>query len=407
MNLNSNIFGGIDIVQENHFMQIVLLLWGFAFCIVAALCMLLSSNYDKQKRKCLIYMQSFTALLLVSDALAYYFRGYSGNLGSVMVHISNFIVFLMSEVILAGFHTYVCIYLLKKEEWGSIKRVKLGYIICAIGAGLVLISQFTGFYYYIDADNFYHRAPAYIISWILPVIVMLMDASLIIQFRGRVRNRILFSMLSYIVLPVGAAIIQVGYYGISFINFSIGISMVIMFMAAMSELNQEMYDLLTSESRIRAQKEKLQYISYRDMLTTLYNRNKYLEVVNPIENEKVSRAGVAYIDINGLKQMNDEYGHDAGDKLIVSVARAIIEVLPENAYRIGGDEFVIICRDTDEKSFYESVEKIKAGIKKSGASASVGHIWSDKAYTLKEMLKRADERMYTEKEAYHKNYINP
>lgn len=94
-------------MQYKNFMQVVILLWSCAFCIVAALCMLLSNNYDKNKRKCLIFMQSFTALLLANDALAYYFRGYPGTLGSVMVHLSNFIVFFMSEIILIGFHSFV------------------------------------------------------------------------------------------------------------------------------------------------------------------------------------------------------------------------------------------------------------------------------------------------------------
>ena len=188
-------------MQYKNFMQVVILLWSCAFCIVAALCMLLSNNYDKNKRKCLIFMQSFTALLLANDALAYYFRGYPGTLGSVMVHLSNFIVFFMSEIILIGFHSYVCVYILKEGEWGIVKRVKAGYIIALIGSLLVIVSQFTDFYYYIDNDNYYHRSPAYIISWILPVIVMIIDASMIIQFRKRIRNRILFSMLYYIVLP--------------------------------------------------------------------------------------------------------------------------------------------------------------------------------------------------------------
>ena len=394
-------------MQYKNFMQVVILLWSCAFCIVAALCMLLSNNYDKNKRKCLIFMQSFTALLLANDALAYYFRGYPGTLGSVMVHLSNFIVFFMIEIILIGFHSYVCVYILKEGEWGIVKRVKAGYIIALIGSLLVIVSQFTDFYYYIDNDNYYHRLPAYIISWILPVIVMIIDASMIIQFRKRIRNRILFSMLSYIVLPIAAALVQIGYYGISFINFSIGLSMVIMFMAAMSELNLEMYELLTSESRIRAQKEQLQYMSYKDMLTTLYNRNKYLEDIKPIEEKKFASTGVAYIDINGLKKMNDEHGHDEGDKLIISVAQAIGDVLPENAYRVGGDEFVIFCRDIDERTFNKNIDKIRTGIERRGASASVGLVWSDGQMTLKDMFSEADKLMYAEKEKYYNGRINP
>ncbi len=147
-------------------------------------------------------------------------------------------------------------------------------------------------------------------------------------------------------------------------------------------------------------------MSYKDMLTTLYNRNKYLEVVNSIENEKMPSTGVAYIDINGLKQTNDVHGHDVGDKLIVGVAQAIIDVLPENSYRVGGDEFVVICRDMDEKTFNKRIDRIRAGIERRGASASVGHVWSDGRMTLKEMLRSADKRMYEEKDSYYRNHSN-
>lgn len=224
-------------MPDNRFLQIVILIWGCAFCAIAAVCMLLSSNYEKEKRKYLILMESFTACLLLMDALAYAFRGYPGSAGNVMVHVSNFFVFFMSDIVLMCFHTYVCIYLLTKKERKTFRRVKAGYIIALTGAVLVVISQFAGLYYYIDADNYYHRASFYMLSMLLPVVCMILDLTLLIQFRKRVSHKILFSTLSYIVLPVLAAAVQTFWYGISLINFSIGISMIIMFIAAMSELN--------------------------------------------------------------------------------------------------------------------------------------------------------------------------
>ena len=70
--------------------------------------------------------------------------------------------------------------------------------------------------------------------------------------------------------------------------------------------------------KAKARREEFQYMSYRDMLTTLYNRNKYIQVVDSAQGKTVRRTGVAYIDINGLNQTNDSYGHEAGDKLIVN-----------------------------------------------------------------------------------------
>ena len=551
---------------ENHLIQIAILVWGFAFCLISAWCMYLSSNYDKEKRSCLVYMQLFTAILLLCDALAYVFRGYPGEIGFWMVRLSNFTVFFMSDIVLMYFHKYVCVYLFSKEQRKTLLRVKAGYVIACVGAVLVVISQFTNLYYYFDADNYYHRNSAYILSLVIPVICMMLDAEMLIQFRKNISIKMLISMLSYIVLPLAAAAIQTVYYGISLINFSIGVSMIIMYIAAISELNQEMYTVLIRESKTkerleiatvlnecvaelssdkdieiainnlleiinsyfegdrsyifeinqekdvlvntyeyvkngvtvqkdnlqaiptyiikiwiesfeknqvyfisdveqekntptyeilkaqdierllavpicrenemigflgvdnprihcedatllssiqyfllnsiseRKRKTQLQYLSYRDMLTTLYNRNKYMEIVEPLENQKMFRTGVAYIDINGLKQVNDMQGHEAGDWLIKSVAKAIIDVLPENAYRIGGDEFVIICIDMDEYIFMQKIQKIHENVINNKASVSMGSIWEDGLDTLGVMLKKADKLMYQEKEEYHKEH---
>ena len=128
-------------------------------------------------------MQFFTAILFFNDALAYIFRGCVGSLGYYMVRISNFMVFILSDVIMFFFHVYVCSYLFEDGEWKKIRRAKSVSYTCAIGVVLVIISQFTNFYYYFDADNFYHRNTGYIISLLIPVIAMFIDLTLLLQFR--------------------------------------------------------------------------------------------------------------------------------------------------------------------------------------------------------------------------------
>ena len=98
--------------------QIVLLVWGSLFCLIAAFGMFLSDNYDREKRRNLFCMQLFTAILLGADALAYGFRGHPGQTGWWMVNISNFLVFAISNVVLMFFHAYVCCYLFSEKQRG-------------------------------------------------------------------------------------------------------------------------------------------------------------------------------------------------------------------------------------------------------------------------------------------------
>ena len=242
-------------MPDEKVLQVAILIWGCVFCAIAALCIFLSSNYDREKRRYLILMESFASLLLLMDAMAHIFSGYPGVPGSVMVRISSFLVFLLSDVVLLCFHIYVCVYLFSKKERRTLKRVKTGYVIAAAGAAFVVISQFTHWYYYIDGDNCYHRASLYIMSILLPAAGMLIDLMLLLQYRKKVSRKLLFSMLSCIVLPAVAAAVQAFWYGMSLIEFSVGISMIIMFIVTMTELNQEMYQLISREGKIKERLE--------------------------------------------------------------------------------------------------------------------------------------------------------
>ena len=553
-------------MPDEKVLQVAILIWGCVFCAIAALCIFLSSNYDREKRRYLILMESFASLLLLMDAMAHIFSGYPGVPGNVMVRISSFLVFLLSDVVLLCFHIYVCVYLFSKRERRTLKRVKAGYVIAAAGVAFVVISQFTHWYYYIDGDNCYHRAPLYIMSILLSAASLLIDLTLLLQYKKRVSRKLLFSMLSCIVLPAVAAAVQVFRYGMSLIDFSVGISMIIMFIVTMTELNQEMYQLISREGKIKerleiatilnkciaelisgededaaisnllriisgyfdgdrsyivqidekrnvctntyeyamngvtAEKDNLQevpmemldiwmdsfrknglyyipdieeeqgqpyyetlkmqditrllavplnsdgkiigflgvdnprlhyedhtllssiqyfltdslkakerkaclqYMSYRDMLTTLYNRNRYIQVLEGMQAKTVIKTSVAYIDINGLKRVNDLYGHEAGDRLIINTARSMLAILPENAYRVGGDEFVLICFDMDEKIFRSKVRDICDSIAAKRISVSVGVVWEESSSELETMLRRADDLMYAEKKKYYEKH---
>lgn len=77
------------------------------------------------------------------------------------------------------------------------------------------------------------------------------------------------------------------------------------------------YFLLT-EMKKRKVENKLNYMSYYDFLTGAYNRNKYIKYIDNFQKGKVKSIGVVFVDINGLKDINDNFGHANGDSAIVS-----------------------------------------------------------------------------------------
>ena len=225
--------------------HIALLLWGCIFCLIAALCMYLSRDVDRRKKNLMLYMQFSCAVLLGSDAAAWAFRGEPGSFVRSMVHISNFFVFAFSDIVLLFYHAYVCECLFGADPQQRPKRrIQMGYAVGTAGIGLVILSQFTGLYYTIDAQNFYHRSPTAFISFLIPAVVMLIDLSLLIRYRQNIGHELFVAMLSYIALPFAALAVQIFYYGVSLINIAISISMILMFL-----------ETLIAQSRKAAQQE--------------------------------------------------------------------------------------------------------------------------------------------------------
>lgn len=215
-------------------------IWGCIFCLIAAFCLAKGKSIPPMKRRLLLGMQLGTSLLLIMDAFAWAFRGYPGTLGYYMVRISNFAVFLMSDVILVLFHAYVCWHIFSDAEEKKPLRVPLMYGIGGLGILLVIVSQFTNLYYYFDADNFYHRNSMYPLSLLFGVAGMVIDLSLLIQYRNKIKKKIFISMISYIALPAIALIILFFYYGASLVNIAINISMIFMFVVAVVEQSREL-----------------------------------------------------------------------------------------------------------------------------------------------------------------------
>lgn len=264
----------------------VLLLWTGLFCVIAVLYFKMAKGYDAEKRDWMVRMQTSAGLLMLSDATAYLFRGFPGLVGFWVVRISNFGVFFLIELTLLFFHRYVCASLLTTEEQAQFKRVKIVSAACWVGMALVMLSQFTGLYYTFDAGNLYHRATFYPLSMVIPVVCMVLDSSLLMQFYERISRTMFLAIGSYFVLPLIAVSIQAAHYGWALIDLAIGISMILMFLVAVKEQNEELLRLEASRAQLA---EKLE-------IATVLNRcveklsgsghdlnkatNELLEVIN-------------------------------------------------------------------------------------------------------------------------------
>ena len=159
--------------------------------------------------------------------------------------------------------------------------------------------------------------------------------------------------------------------------------------------------------------EKLQHLlAYRDSLTGLRNTNSYWAWINDfdkeIENKEID-FGVLVFDINYLKETNDRYGHDVGNKLIVSAARVISDIFKRSpVFRIGGDEFLVILQNRDlddvkellkifdEECLNKSVDTDKEAIPVSIAKGFARYD-SGRDTNFIDVFNKADDAMYENK----------
>ena len=149
---------------------------------------------------------------------------------------------------------------------------------------------------------------------------------------------------------------------------------------------------------------QLEHMSYYDQLTGFGNRyavNKYVS-----ELQSTDSFGLVYCDITGLKHINDSEGHAAGDRFIQNACSSLKRVFGHNGlFRIGGDEFIVICTGTSHEAFLKSIDTLKTDMDEHSVCMAVGYIWQDNTPSnIDKLLSESERLMYIDKDAYYSKH---
>jgi diguanylate cyclase (GGDEF)-like protein/PAS domain S-box-containing protein len=176
------------------------------------------------------------------------------------------------------------------------------------------------------------------------------------------------------------------------------------------------YDI-TDRRRVE---QKARHMALHDLLTGLPNRVAFMELASQelLKSRRSRlRAGIGFIDIDNFKQINDRFGHEFGDHVLVETARRLKANLRNSDIiaRIGGDEFAVIIADAADPSLFAGVlDKIfevfrfpvVSGDKQVPLEVSIGlSMYPDHGNTVQELLNRADEAMYHAKRMGKNRYV--
>ena len=163
--------------------------------------------------------------------------------------------------------------------------------------------------------------------------------------------------------------------------------------------------IFTDITERKKQEKEIEYLSYKDKLTNLYNRRFFEEEMQRLDSNRQMPLSIIMADVNGLKIINDSYGHQKGDELLIKISKLLEELVREEDIlaRQGGDEFVFLLPKTNKQQAEKILRRIRKKIKKSKnekipisialGTATKNEIEQD----IKEVLKKADDNMYQNK----------
>lgn len=150
---------------------------------------------------------------------------------------------------------------------------------------------------------------------------------------------------------------------------------------------------------------RLEEMCFQDQLTGVGNRHAMHEYIVACDPRK--SIGILYCDVMGLKKANDSKGHQKGDQLLIRAGQCLKSEFGEYAlFRVGGDEFLVLCEGIEEEELLERIEALREDMVKSEAIMALGHIWRPQGdMDMDILITQADQRMYEDKRAWYEKGI--
>ena len=259
-----------------------------------------------------------------------------------------------------------------------VKRQRWFIFIPAILLVIVnIVSIFTGIVFSVDEENVFHRGPIGFAPFILVGLYSVLLIYLLIKRSNR-------------------RVMEIVY--IAFLAFALGSGLVLPFI--FKEAYSSIFCITIAIALFAYFEFSVLQLTKKDSLTGLLNRHAYFSDVSNDSNI----TAIISIDMNGLKAINDNEGHAAGDEALVTLALCFARPLrnKQSGYRVGGDEFIIVCRKTPEEDVLRIVEQIKKSVSETKYSCAIGYSYNaDGSKTVEDLLKESDQMMYKEKEKYY------
>ncbi|MBR2769783.1 MAG: HD domain-containing protein [Solobacterium sp.] len=255
---------------QEHQLNIMLFMSGI--CGILAVLTAIPRTLSPKRKSILAMMEVASMLLLLFDRAAYLYRGDLSELGGMMVRFSNGMVYFMQVFIPHLVTRYM--YDLFREE-GRLgftpKRLRICEGLFFAGTALVIISQFTGLYYTFDEMNNYQRAPGFVLCYIIPLTMVVLQESVLIQYRDHLDRVLAAAMIISIALPTLMSFVQIFCYGLSLTNITMVFMVIVFFIYALSEMNRSVEQAQRNEIESYKEAERRERVMFEQTSEALAN----------------------------------------------------------------------------------------------------------------------------------------
>ena len=264
--------------------------------------------------------------------------------------------------------------------YALVKRIRWFVFIPALALVVVnIISIFTGIIFKIDENNYLHHNG--FLGYLPYIMVGLYSVFLIYLLIKRSNKRVMeFVYIGFLMFALASGLVLAFVFGKQYASiFCITIAIALFSYFEFSVLQ----------------------LTKTDALTGLLNRHAYFSDIN---DDPKNITAIISIDMNGLKALNDVEGHPAGDEALSTLAFCFMRPLKnkQSGYRIGGDEFLIVCRKTSQEEVMDIVEQIRKSVSETPYSVAIGYSFNlEGNKSISDLLKESDEMMYKEKAEYY------
>ena len=337
---------------------------------------------------CLFLMLLLTGLSAVSDTISSILDGQPGNAVRIILYIVNTCSFITTVMLLTAWLLFLFAFFdgkLKKPHF------LLTHIPMLVGIILILANPFLPLFFTITPENTYLRLPGYYVLVVVELAIL--ASSILYHFidKRHAEPFQFYSMVIFLAPILIGVILQACFYGVSLQWPSVAIGIVGLFLTIQ---NQSIY---------------------RDSLTGLYNRAYLIYLQQRYRLKNVSLAAIM-IDLNDFKNINDQFGHQMGDKALIEAARTFVSIVGKkgNVIRYAGDEFLIFIRSPEKgigETFIRQIDETFARQNQTEErpyflSVSMGFLEYrlNSSNSLDDLLFRIDEKMYEAKKRFHESH---